>query len=240
MILRTKDEETFTINLSTDSLDITEWEDCSRINEGAWKLRYDHEAKIISTMIKNFNYKSVLEIGSGPGALSQCVQNKLDYDIEYHLVDKPFAKEYFVKNNSKGTFFVKNVTMDLDTSDLNETYDLVICNDCMEHLFCPSVVLNRIRGLMKDTSRFFISVPNWRMGHTFIYRGLFDHDNFIYFCHTHGFEIERVYDSNLKCQYSDKLQTEETMPDNLINSWNIYYQCIPNNKKYSKINLESF
>jgi hypothetical protein len=68
----------------------------------------------------------------------------------------------------------------------------------------------------------FVSVPNWRMGHTFSYRGLFDYDNFVYFMYTHGFVFTGVAGSPLKCPHSPKQSSEETMDDELITSWNWY------------------
>jgi hypothetical protein len=60
------------------------------------------------------------------------------------------------------------------------------------------------------------------MGHTFVYRGLFDYDNFIYFMYTHGFEISGIWDSPLKCSFSPKETSESEMDDRLITSWNWY------------------
>jgi hypothetical protein len=60
------------------------------------------------------------------------------------------------------------------------------------------------------------------MNHEFIYRGLFDYDNFIYFCKIHGWEPESVYPSLLKCEYKNKLSSEETLPEEMVDSWNWY------------------
>jgi hypothetical protein len=61
------------------------------------------------------------------------------------------------------------------------------------------------------------------MGHEFIYRGLFDYDNFIYFMWIHGWAIEDVLPSPLKTQFVAKLDSEQTMPDELVQSWNWYF-----------------
>jgi hypothetical protein len=75
---------------------------------------------------------------------------------------------------------------------------------------------------MTDDGLAFISVPNWRMGHAWIYRGLFDWDNFIHFMWQHGFGFIGYANSDLKCSSSPKLDSERTMPDDAVNSWNFY------------------
>ena len=117
--------------------------------------------------------------------------------------------------------------MDMDTEGLLPRYDLIICNDTLEHLLAPTNVVKKVRSLMTRTSIFFVSVPNWRMAHQFLYRGLWDYDNFIYFMYIHGFEMEAVYPSCLQTPPYPKTDTEETMPDELIQSWNWYFVMRP-------------
>ena len=116
---------------NSDEFDTThknEWEDSSRLKEPAWDERYTYEANLIHNVVKdNPHIKNVLEIGSGPGILSQKILG-LKSDLNYHLVDKPFAKKYFKDNNFKGKFFVKDLSNSFDTDGLLPQYDLVIAN----------------------------------------------------------------------------------------------------------------
>ena len=193
-----------------------------RINEQSWLDRYKYEANIINDVCKENNYSKILELGSGPGVLGQFVL-ELNPNIEYSFIDKYSAKDVFESKNYKGKFYVKDLMDSFDITDLDNDYDLIIANDFLEHIANPSDVLYKCRSLTKENSCFFISVPNWRMGHDFIYRGLFDYDNFIYFCKTHGWEPENVASSPLKCPYHPKESSEQTMPDILIQSWNWYF-----------------
>jgi 2-polyprenyl-3-methyl-5-hydroxy-6-metoxy-1,4-benzoquinol methylase len=157
------------INSSEARLD--EWGgDDNRIKEPSWEYRYKYEAGLITPIITENKFKTVLELGSGPGSLSVLIQDAVPYDLTYHLVDKPCAKEYFDKNKLKGTFFIQDFSTALDTTILLPKYDLIICNDTLEHLYAPANVIRQCYHLMNDTSFFFISVPNWRMAHQFIYR----------------------------------------------------------------------
>lgn len=218
-----------------DTLNTEEWakEDANRVKEAGWQSRYEYEADLILHCIQNSPPKSILEIGPGPGVLSELIQNKLEHEVEYHLIDKQFAEEAFVGANRKGKFFVKDIADGLDTSGLNPYYDLVICNDTLEHLFNPSRIVQTVYNLLSAAGLFFISVPNWRMGHQFTYRGLFDYDNFLYFMAVHKFTSTSVYASPLQTPHYPKLDSEEEMDDELIRSWNWYFTFVPNNPTFS-------
>ena len=60
------------------------------------------------------------------------------------------------------------------------------------------------------------------MGHEWIYRGVFDWDNFIYFMWQHGFEFIGCQESNLKCSEQPRTCNESSMPEEMITSWNWY------------------
>lgn len=218
-------EEKFSALEGGDTNDINEWKDTSRLKENGWESRYKYEADVIFDVIsqREKKVKTILEVGSGPGELSQKIQEKVQYDVDYHLVDKPFAKKFFDENNYKGKFFVKDISLDLDMKGLLEKYDVIICNDTLEHLLAPTNVIKRFHELSSESTMLFISVPNWRMAHQFIYRGLWDYDNFLYLMYCHGFDVINVYSSILQTPYYPKLDSEEEMPDELLQSWNWYF-----------------
>lgn len=220
-IQHNKFEESFDMT-QFDTAHPNEWEGTDRLQEEAWQQRYEYEACLICDVIKeNPHIKNVLELGSGPGILSQKVQ--LEYpDLNYHLVDKPFAKKYFDDNNFKGTFFVKDLSCSFDTEGLLREYDLVITNDFIEHVFNPHIIIKTVYELTNKNSRFFISNPNWRMAHQYVYRGLFDFDNFIYLLYTHMFELEGFYGSQLKTPNYPRISSETLLPDDNLTDWNHY------------------
>jgi SAM-dependent methyltransferase len=192
----------------------------NRDEDTTWIDRYKYEADLISNVIQSENYKKIIEIGSGPGKLSQFIQEKCN--IDYSLIDDFDANEVFNNRKYKGKFFAKNLLHHFDITNLNNDYDLVIMNDFLEHICNPSNIIYNCRKITNKKSKLFISVPNWRMGHGFIYRGLFDYDNFIYFMYVHGYNLCAIAPSILKCKYYPKLETEKSMPDILLESWNWY------------------
>lgn len=213
-----------------DTLDFTEWDNGDRIKEDAWQTRYDYESHIISHFINEADLKTVLEVGSGPGELSKFIRSKCSQKLDYDLVDKPYAEKLFKELGYEGNFFVKDVSKGLDTTGLKAQYDLIICNDCLEHLFSPSLVIQEFYKHVSDTGYVFISNPNWRMGHDYVYRGLFDYDNFVYMFYTHGLELKYCFGSPLKTIDLPRLQSEKAMPEELRTSWNHYliFQKRPN------------
>ena len=227
-IFRTKNEPNLSFYKNEQSIHHfefeNEWsgEDISRIDEPSWQHRYDYESNIIENIIKENNYKNIIELGSGPGELGQKIINKCIHNLQYTFVDKVGAKEAFNSRKHKGTFLVKDLMNNFDTTDLSTNYDLIVANDFIEHIYNPSILLQECYKIVKDGGKMFVSVPNWRMGHVFVYRGLFDYDNFVYFMYTHGFKISGIWDSPLKCTHSPKLSSESEMDDQLITSWNWY------------------
>ena len=194
----------------------------NRLKEKGWEERYEYEAALICGLIEqNPHIKNVLELGSGPGILSQKILDKHP-NLKYHLVDKPYAQQYFKEHNFKGEFFVKDLSNEFNTEGLLEEYDLVITNDFLEHVLNPSIIVQNIYKLTNKDSIYFISNPNWRMSHQWVYRGLFDFDNFIYFLYTHKFKIEGFYGSILKTPNYPKIDSEKLLPNNHLTDWNHY------------------
>ena len=214
-------EQTFN-STEFDTAHTNEWEDAGRLQESAWQQRYEYEASLVAEVIQqNPHIKNVLEIGSGPGILSQKIL-ELFPDLNYHLVDKPFAKKYFDENKFKGTFFVKDLSSSFETEGLLSEYDLVISNDFLEHVFNPHIIIETIRSLTNKDSVWFISNPNWRMAHQYVYRGLFDFDNFVYLLYTHMFQLEGFYGSQLKTPDYPRISSETLLPDEHLTDWNHY------------------
>jgi 2-polyprenyl-3-methyl-5-hydroxy-6-metoxy-1,4-benzoquinol methylase len=220
-IRHTELEQSFNIS-SYEAESSKEWESVDRITEPSWEERYNYEANLIINLIEeNPNIKNVLELGPGPGVLAQKVLDRFP-DLNYHLVDKPFAKEAFEKNNSKGTFFVKDLSNDFEIEGLLPKYDLVISNDFLEHIFNPHIILKQVHTLTDKDSIWMVSNPNWRLSHQYIYRGLYDFDNFIYMFYTHDFSCLGVYGSPLKTPDYPRLDSETLLPEEMRLDWNHY------------------
>lgn len=232
IVIRTQGEETVSFYKGEQHNHLfekkDEWEnekyggkDSCRIDDPAWGARYSYEASIINDVLLQKNYIKILELGSGPALMSQMIMEKNE-NTDFTFIDQEGAKKIFNERNHKGRFLVIDLMNSFDTKELDKEYDFIIANDFLEHIYNPSIVIQECYKLIKNDGMIFVSVPNWRMGHTFIYRGLFDFDNFVYFMYTHGFELTTLYESPLKCAGGDKISSEMSMPNELINSWNWY------------------
>lgn len=223
VIFRTKNE--FDMEpLDGGILSPTEWSDntsYNRIYEESWLDRYNYEADLVCKISNTNNVKKIFELGPGPGMLCSKVLN-IKPELEYHLFDIEAANIANKKENLGGVFHTMDLNNDFDTTGLDTDFDLFIANDFLEHIQNPAKVVLRAKSILKEDGLALISVPNWRMGHGWIYRGLFDWDNFIHFMYQHGFAFSGYKESFLKCNFSSKLDSEQSMPDEMINSWNFY------------------
>lgn len=222
VVFRTHPETECSV-LTNGILSADEWNTESSINrifQNDWQYRYEYESDIISQIVHQYGVSNILELGPGPGVLCSKLSKKCEIK-EYHLVDIEAASVTNKSENFGGTFHIRDLNEGLNLS-LDSKMDLIIANDFLEHIQNPAKIVLESKSLLKSDGLMFISVPNWRMGHAWIYRGLFDWDNFIHFMWQHGFKMEGYSESGLKCTKSKKLDSESSMPDDLIDSWNFY------------------
>ena len=218
----------------------TFWDDKNDDYGKGWDSRYLFESAMISLVLKERKntVKSVLELGPGPGRLSALLHKELG-DVTYHLVDCLKAKKRFEERKYKGKFFVKDLENNFDTSGLLKKYDLIIAMDFLEHVRNPSIVISKCREMMDDDSMFMVSIPNWRIGHDFVYRGLFDFDNFVFFMNYHLFDIFTYTGSkNWLTNHpmiKTKLDSEKLLRPDLMSSWTWYIHTTKTNEKKNKI-----
>lgn len=102
------------------------------------------------------NYLTVIEIGSGTGTFRQ----NLKHDCEYWAIepDSNAARECNENTNIKHVY---NATYKQIVNELPENYfDLVICNDVIEHMDDHDWFLDSIKDKMKRGSCLVGSVPN--------------------------------------------------------------------------------
>jgi len=101
---------------------------------------------IVLELHRNFNkckYK-LLEVGAD----SQAIKELIPRNIIYHSLD--FGKEHtYSFNLDEGKFPIKN-----------NTYDIIICTETLEHVMYPHKVMKEMLRVAKKGAIFFISQPN--------------------------------------------------------------------------------
>ena len=60
------------------------------------------------------------------------------------------------------------------------------------------------------------------MGHQWVYRGLFDFDNFLYFLYTHKFQFAGMWGSPLQTAFYPRISSESLLQEKHLFDWNHY------------------
>ena len=91
----------------------------------------------------------LLEIGAGP----KMMEGFLPPNITYHSMDScpDFWKTAHTFNHdlNSGKFPIKN-----------ESYEILVCNETLEHVMYPERVIEEIKRIAKKDAIFFFSIPN--------------------------------------------------------------------------------
>ncbi len=107
------------------------------------RLRYKLPLKIIRNLPKNKKYK-LLDIGAGGKFLKEFLpKNILYYSLDYQ------GEHDYIFDLDKGKMPIKN-----------ESFDIVVCLETLEHLIHPEKTMKEILRLGKKDAFFFLSMPN--------------------------------------------------------------------------------
>ena len=91
----------------------------------------------------------LLEVGAG----SKRMKEFLPKNIEYHTLD--YAEDFWKDS------FTFNTNIDKEDFPIeDETYDIIICHETLEHVMYPYKVLKEIKRVAKKDAIFFLSMPN--------------------------------------------------------------------------------
>jgi SAM-dependent methyltransferase len=140
----------------------------------------------IRTFLPSCRGMRILEVGCGSGKLLELL--------------KPTNEVVGVDASADGIAAcasrrIESYCMDPSSEPLpfpNESFDIVICLETMEHMMSPYYAAMEVRRVLKNGGRFVCSVPNPVWGHTMLYPGLFEYKFFRRFLEQSDFEILRV------------------------------------------------
>lgn len=112
--------------------------------------------KVLTTL--NLGNRRVLSVGCGSAALEAVLQEHyysyvvgLDYSKEAITVAKTRIKNAFVFDLEKGS--LKEILG-------KKRFDIILFADILEHVRCPSVLLEEVKDFLKDTGVIVVSIPN--------------------------------------------------------------------------------
>ena len=107
---------------------------------------YKLAIKDIKKLKANLN---LLEIGAGNHALKEFLPENITYETLDYASDFYGKKNTFDHNLNEGKIPIKD-----------KSYDIIVCNDVLEHIMYPETVLKDIQRITKDDAIFFFSLPN--------------------------------------------------------------------------------
>ncbi|MDC0253325.1 class I SAM-dependent methyltransferase [Bacteriovoracales bacterium] len=119
--------------------------------------RPNYMTNIYKKLIKKINIESILDVGCGNGHFSQFfIDRKFTIDgVDGHKGALKKCQSLGFRN----CFYTKNIDED-NLSQVNETYDLIICKDLLEHLLYPDKLLKTLERKLKKNGHILIHVPN--------------------------------------------------------------------------------
>lgn len=140
----------------------------------------------IDTFMPGVAGKTILEIGCGDGGCIQLLRERNEVagvDASESGVQHCLARR------------VPATLVDVSTQRLPfepDTFDIVICLETLEHLANPQHVIDEIGRVLKPQGRLICSIPNPRIGHPYLYPGLFTFANFRRFLEQNGFRTTKI------------------------------------------------
>jgi ubiquinone/menaquinone biosynthesis C-methylase UbiE len=108
----------------------------------------------ISKFLKESNITKILDVGCGDGVLSEFIKKRNNYigmDISKSLIKR-------AKKRYKGFNF-----MVADAANIpfkNNTFDIVVCSEVLEHTLSPKKIIKELWRVLKENGMAIISIPN--------------------------------------------------------------------------------
>ena len=125
--------------------------------------------KVIKYLIDAGNVANILEIGPGSGYVTKGICEVLaeKKGVTFDILD--FSDSFIQTTKSRGLKINNAYIADISSIDfhIEEHYDLILCQEVIEHLTCPYVAVNNINSVLNSNSYLFLTLPN-----AFYYRHL--------------------------------------------------------------------
>tara|TARA_Y100000816_G_C26099292_1_gene582302 strand:- start:282 stop:1034 length:753 start_codon:yes stop_codon:yes gene_type:complete len=115
------------------------------------KKNFIDNNKSLIKLTKSINFKSICDVGCGPGFLLSVFKRKKSFGIENDKIGIKFASKF-------GKIF------DFDLNDnfkINKKFDIVICNHVIEHVRKPEKLIKNLKKIMKPNGYLIIGTPDF-------------------------------------------------------------------------------
>lgn len=112
-------------------------------------------------MLKFIDIKAnrILEIGCGEGNFATNFTN-----VEYWGVEP--VTRHAKAAEQKGLKILNGLYEDVENKIPDSYFDLIVCNDVIEHMLDPRLFLKKIRNKLAPSGKMIVSIPNLRNAYT--------------------------------------------------------------------------
>lgn len=104
----------------------------------------------------------ILEIGCGDGGnllpFSELGCYVLGVDMSEVRIND--ARRFFSERKTSGNFICSDI---FKLTHLQNSFDIILCHDVIEHIYEKNLFLKHIKSYLKDNGIIFISFPAWQM-----------------------------------------------------------------------------
>ena len=107
-------------------------------------------------LLSGINASRILEVGCGAGLFRE----NFKYKNIYHGVEMDEAAASLAKKRLDDVFI--GSILDVSGQLQAASYDLIVCNDVLEHIYDSEAFISIIKSLLKYDGRILFSVPNVR------------------------------------------------------------------------------
>lgn len=147
--------------------------------------------------------KHAVDIGCGKGYFAQALKKKTDAEVWGVEIDKLSAKDAARKLDKVISSSVEDALEKLP----DNYFDVIYCNDVLEHLYDPETVVKNLRKKLTKHGLLISSIPNVRYFHTFIalLRGReweYTHDGVLDFTHLRFFTDKSILNMFKRAGYT--------------------------------------
>jgi ubiquinone/menaquinone biosynthesis C-methylase UbiE len=126
--------------------------------QGEWESHIDNILHIFNKNLKNYHPENMLDVGCGNG--SRTVRIADYFEIQMNNTYGVDFEDHYVLDSRQRFNAIK---VDLETNDLpfeNDTFDLVVCNQVLEHLKEYKKVIENIIRVTRKNGCIVLGIPN--------------------------------------------------------------------------------
>ncbi|MCO4781103.1 MAG: class I SAM-dependent methyltransferase [Candidatus Cloacimonetes bacterium] len=110
--------------------------------------------QVLSTLTQDVDIKTCLEIGAGAG---EQVAVALEFGLDVSAVE---IRDSYCANLKK-TFDINVYNQSIEDMEFQDSYDLVLMGDVLEHVIDPISLLKNLKKLISCNGKLWISTPNF-------------------------------------------------------------------------------